>query len=138
MPEVTDTSPLRLGLAAAMAFPDGTMTAAGLRREAKRGNLAVTRIAGKDYTTLADIKEMMEKCRVQPKEHVSGSVPPGVRRDASPMPRPGSSSMPGANTPLASALMAVERLKNRSLTTSPENTNQSGGTVTPIRSRLRT
>ena len=31
--------PLRLAVAAAIAYPDGSMTAKGLRREAKRGNL---------------------------------------------------------------------------------------------------
>ena len=30
------------------------------------------RIAGKDWTTLAAIKEMMEKCLARPKEHISG------------------------------------------------------------------
>jgi hypothetical protein len=32
--QVTPDAPLRLGVAAAIAFPDGSMTAAGLRREA--------------------------------------------------------------------------------------------------------
>jgi hypothetical protein len=32
-------APLRLGVAAALAFPDGTMTASGLRREAARRRL---------------------------------------------------------------------------------------------------
>ncbi len=31
--QVTPDTPLRLGVAAAIAFPDGSMTAAGLRRE---------------------------------------------------------------------------------------------------------
>jgi hypothetical protein len=31
--QVTPDTPLRLGIAAAIAFPDGSMTAAGLRRE---------------------------------------------------------------------------------------------------------
>ena len=32
--QVSPDTPLRLGIAAALAFPDGSMTAAGLRREA--------------------------------------------------------------------------------------------------------
>jgi len=52
---------------AALAFPDGSMTASGLRREAARGHLVVERIAGKDYTTLANIERMRELCRVQAK-----------------------------------------------------------------------
>ena len=50
---VTLDTPLRLGVAALLAFPDGSMTAPGLRREAARGRLVIERIAGKDYTTLA-------------------------------------------------------------------------------------
>jgi hypothetical protein len=44
--QVTPDTPLRLGVAAALAFPDGSMTAAGLRREAARGRLLIERIAG--------------------------------------------------------------------------------------------
>jgi hypothetical protein len=43
------------------------MTASGLRRESARGRLAVERIAGKDYTTLANIERMRELCRVEAK-----------------------------------------------------------------------
>jgi hypothetical protein len=46
-------TPLRLDVAARVAFPSGGMTASGLRREAARGRLQIERIAGKDYTTLA-------------------------------------------------------------------------------------
>ena len=45
-------APLRLKIAAALAYPDGSMTASGLRREAGRGRLVIERTAGKDYTTL--------------------------------------------------------------------------------------
>ena len=57
--------PLRLSEAAKIAFPRGGMTVAGLRREAKRGRLAIYRIAGKDFTTLNHIKGMSEQCRVR-------------------------------------------------------------------------
>jgi hypothetical protein len=60
-------APLRLSVAAKVAFPDGSMTASGLRREAARGRLYVERIAGKDYTTLVAIKRMRELCRVPAK-----------------------------------------------------------------------
>src|ERR1700691_6017393 len=56
-------TPLRLSVAAALAFPDGSMTKSGLRREAARGRLVVERIAGKDYTTLRAIGRMRELCR---------------------------------------------------------------------------
>lgn len=63
--EINPNTPLRLGVAAALAFPDGSMSASGLRREAARGRLVIERIAGKDYTTLANIEGMRELCRVE-------------------------------------------------------------------------
>jgi hypothetical protein len=65
---VARDAPIRLSTAAAVAFPDGSMTASGLRREALRGRLVTERIAGKDYTTLAHIERMRELCRVEVKE----------------------------------------------------------------------
>ena len=60
--------PVRLEVAAAVAYPDGSMKASSLRREAARGRLVIERVAGKDYTTLANIERMRELCRVQVKE----------------------------------------------------------------------
>jgi len=59
-------TPLRLADAVRLGFPHGGMSVAGLRREAQRGNLRMWRIANKDFTTLAAISEMMEKCQVRP------------------------------------------------------------------------
>src|SRR6266436_6622882 len=77
--KITPDTPLRLGVAAALAFPDGSMTASGLRREAERGRLVIERIAGKDYTTLAHIERMRELCHVEAKVHgcISGSAANG-------------------------------------------------------------
>src|SRR5438477_8232471 len=72
--QIKPDTPLRLGVAAALAFPDGSMTASGLRREAARGRLLIERIAGKDYTTLASIERMRELCRVEAKVSDSGSA----------------------------------------------------------------
>jgi hypothetical protein len=65
--EVGHETPLRLDVAAALAYPDGSMTASGLRREANRGRLVIERTAGKDYTTLAAIERMRELCRSSPR-----------------------------------------------------------------------
>src|SRR5450755_1833506 len=65
-------TPLRLSVAAALAFPDGSMTASGLRRESVRGRLVIERIAGKDFTTLANIERMRELCRVDGKARACG------------------------------------------------------------------
>jgi hypothetical protein len=62
--EIKPDTPLRLSIAAAVAFPDGSMTASGLRRERDRGRLVVERIASKEYTTLANIERMRQLCRV--------------------------------------------------------------------------
>jgi len=61
---VTDDTPLRLDEAARLAFPDGSISGAALRRAGRAGKLAIERIAGKDYTTLAHIRAMRERCRV--------------------------------------------------------------------------
>jgi len=52
--EIDLNTPLRLSVAAALAFPDGSLTASGLRREHARGRLVVERIAGKDYEYRTD------------------------------------------------------------------------------------
>ncbi|WP_245332527.1 excisionase [Bradyrhizobium erythrophlei] len=65
---VARDAPIRLATAAQLAFPDGSMTVSGLRREAFRGRLVTERIAGKDFTTLENIDRMRELCRVRAKE----------------------------------------------------------------------
>src|SRR5947207_15387661 len=65
--DIADDEPIRLSVAAALAFSDGSMTASGLRREAARGRLTIERIAGKDFTTLRAINQMREQCRVTAK-----------------------------------------------------------------------
>ena|ERR1700719_11899 len=77
---IEPNTPLRLSAAAAFGFPDGSMAASGLRREAARGRLVIERIAGKDYTTLANIERMRELCRLEAKERDSGSGPRGETR----------------------------------------------------------
>src|ERR1700759_3420857 len=66
-------TPLRLRVAAALAYPDGSMTASGLRREAARGRLAIERTAGKDYTTLGAIRTMRDLCRREARARDCGS-----------------------------------------------------------------
>jgi hypothetical protein len=55
--------PLRLDVAAQLAYPDGSMTKSGLRREIGRGRLECERTAGKQYVTLAGIQRMRVLCR---------------------------------------------------------------------------
>ena len=105
--EIDLNTPLRLSVAAALAFPDGSLTASGLRREHARGRLVVERIAGKDYTTLANIARMRELCRVEAKVRDCGS-----ESDAAEQPS-GSSSITAVNSAQVRAKMISARLKMR-------------------------
>jgi hypothetical protein len=125
--DVSDNTPLRLSDAAALAFPHGGMTASGLRREAAKGRLAVSRIAGKDYTTLAAIREMIETCRVEPKVPVSGcNLHDGTARAGSSKKLCGASEMETTNVALASARAKLRRLKEPLPSTSPASTAPRG------------
>ena len=93
------TTPLRLETAAKLAFPDGSMKLAGLRREIARGRLAYEVIAGKHYTTLKYIEEMRDLCRVQVKDRASISVLRAVRTGPSSSTPSGSSSTEERKSP---------------------------------------
>jgi hypothetical protein len=103
--EIKPDTPLRLDIAAAMAFPDGSLKASGLRREAARGRLIIERIAGKDFTTLANINRMRELCRVESNHPDSTS---DIAADAR---LPGLSSIMGARSAQARAKMISAQLK---------------------------
>src|SRR5208283_5014956 len=117
---VSKDAPLRLATAAEMAFPDGSMSASGLRREAAKGHLIVERIAGKDYTTLTAIEEMRRLCRIERKVPDCGSEK--VTRKT---PRPGPSVMALNKCALDAALATAMKLKQSSHSTSRKNINQS-------------
>jgi hypothetical protein len=70
---ITPTTPLRLDIAARLAFPDSSMDVSGLRGEINKGNLGAEKIAGKLYVTLAGIAEMRQRCAVSKAE----ALPPG-------------------------------------------------------------
>jgi hypothetical protein len=117
-------APLRLSVAAKCAFPDGSMSHSGLRREAARGRLVIERIAGKDYTTLRNIEKMRALCRVEAKDRDYGCGEPStIVPDASPMLLYGSSRT--ANTAKArdAALMIVDGLSQHSRATSDASTS---------------
>jgi hypothetical protein len=121
-------APLRLEVAAQMAFPFGGLTAAGLRKEAARGNLAIMRIAGKDFVTLAAIEEMMTRCRREAKAHGSISEQTQTKNPS------GSSETDETELALASALLTVKGLKKPSPSTSRKNmSRRESAVVTPIR-----
>jgi hypothetical protein len=104
--------PLRLAIAAKIAFPDGSMTASGLRREAQRGRLLIERIAGKDYTTLANIERMRELCRVILKVPDSGSGRPAEKVAESSHALFGSSSTERSISPRAALSTKLAKRRN--------------------------
>jgi hypothetical protein len=75
---ITPTTPLRLDIAAQIAFPDGSVTARALRTEAVRGNLDIETIANKQFTTLQAIEDMRKKCRVNQRGQGSGLSQPNT------------------------------------------------------------
>lgn len=105
---ITGETYLRLDVAAALAFPDGSIGLNSLRREAAKGRLRIWRIAGKDMTTLDEIKAMVEKCLVSPNLPASGSSRPPVTAAPS-----GISRTAEAEAARAAALLRAKRLKER-------------------------
>ena len=128
-PTISPTSPLRLKEAARLAFPDGSMSVSALRRCGVSGLLTVEKIAGKDYTTLADIEEMKKRCRVQAKARESPSKGEG----------PELSGTSGTVTELGTGCAEGDRaaLKENLRNTSQASTTpgRAGATVIPMRSK---
>src|SRR5437016_6269673 len=136
MQNVKPDTPLRLDVAAALAYPDGSMTSSGLRREAARGRLAIERVAGKDYTTLAAIENMRALCRVPQKAPVSGFAPKNETSTArSASARCGSSETDRARSARA-ALQKIARAPNAPLASiSPTSTGPTeSADVIPLKS----
>ena len=110
--EVAPDAPLRLEIAATMAFPDGSMTASGLRREGARGRFVIERIAGKDYTTLANIERMRELCRVEARVPGCGSGPLAAKAADSLRVRSGSSSTAIGTSPRDALSIKLAKRRN--------------------------
>jgi hypothetical protein len=117
-------TPLRLHVAAKIAYPDGSMTDSGLRNEIRKGRLECERTAGKQYVTLAGIERMREKCRDVPKAPAFTAVNAAVERPS------GSSSTEQLRSAQAAALAIADELKKHSPTTSPASTSQAGKILT--------
>lgn len=64
---------ITLAEAVALFFPDGPLTIKSLRAAAKKGQLAVKRIAGRDFTTPDAMREMLKPhLRVPPSRDATG------------------------------------------------------------------
>src|SRR5215813_3822453 len=120
--EIKPDTPLRLAVAAKMAFPDGSITASALRRESLRGRLVIERIAGKDYTTLANIERMRRLCQLERKESGSGSAPGEVTAAAAFAKPPGSFSTATSISPRDALRAKLQQQKANSRNTSRQST----------------
>ena len=133
---ITPDTPLRLDIAARLAFPAGGMTASGLRREASRGRLTIERIAGKLFTTLRHIENMREQCRDRQRDHAYGSNPSNEQRtESSSAAQHGSFATERASAARAALERTAQALKGRSANTSQQSTKSpASGTVIPLKS----
>lgn len=59
--EIKPDTPLPLGMAAALVFPDGSMTAFGLRREGARGRLLSSAASASAFALLRQHLERLER-----------------------------------------------------------------------------
>ena len=116
-------TPVRLEAAAALMFPDGSITAKALQREARRGRLAVSKFAGKTYTTIRSIQESMgDLWRGEENNRSSSLSEPSGETARSPVPRPGSSATADAKSALDAARLRLKKLASASPTTSSRRT----------------
>ena len=137
--EIGRDEPIRLEVAAVIAFPDGSMKAGGLRRERDKGTLEVERICNRDYTTLSAIDRMRERCLVKKEP---GSI--SSRSGAPPMAglssgRSGSSETAAGCVPRAAlhkTLMGLKEPSRNILQKNIEPTERQN--VTQIKSESRT
>jgi hypothetical protein len=87
-------------------------TVSTLKAEANRGRLTTYKIGKRLWTTPADLREMIQKCRVEQKAHDFILI----RNESS-----GSSETDRASSARAAANETVLRLKNISASTAPKN-----------------
>jgi hypothetical protein len=136
--QITDDTPLRLARAAAIAFPDGSMSASGLLVEADRGRLRICRIAGKDYTILANIRRMIDQCPRDPKVRGCGSaLRVGVAIGELRTPAHGSSAVIVDTRKALAAAMTIEQALSNYIV-SKQVTQVATENVMPLQSRSPT
>jgi hypothetical protein len=119
--------PIRINLAAKIAFPDGSIGPKGLRKERDAGRLVTEIIADREYVTLAAIEEMRELCRVRPKEPaLSGEKRAGSPTAPFPTPPDGMSAKETASIAQEKAKQILARLKKSSRAFSSPGTPRPG------------
>jgi hypothetical protein len=114
---VDNDAPMRLAVVAAQFG----LTAAALRTEAKRGRLVISRVAGKDWTSVAEVQRMFGLCRSPPKESDSGFDRPEATKN-----RRGSFEMAESKSARDALGLSLSRLRESSPTTSPASIGPTG------------
>ncbi len=79
-----------------------------LKAEVKKANLTVSKIGRSYFTTITELKAMVERCRVKAEGHISGSTKAGTG---------GPSSIGNAELALASLQRSFAKPKSRSQNT---------------------
>jgi hypothetical protein len=115
---ITPNTPLHLETAAALAFPDGSISALALRNAAARGELEHMRIGGRILTKLAWIEEFTERCRHKPKGRAYGGAEAPRGQMASAETATGSSKTTTDVSARASAQLVLENLRRQHKTPS--------------------
>lgn len=101
---------------------------AALRTEARKGRLALIRVAGKDYVTEDAIREMERRCQIAGKAHDSKSA-------GTPEGKPsGLSETEAAVLALNAAKAISQKLKSGLRPTSPRSTGPTPANVIPFKS----
>jgi hypothetical protein len=119
---IKPTTPLRLDIAARLAFPDGSIGASALRTEWKNGNLRIETIANKQFTTLQDIEDMRKKCVSQKGQGSISKESGETKAESSPSAPCGSSVTERIASAQAALKATANKLKKGSANTSPQNT----------------
>ena len=125
---IGDDTLLRLGVAAALEFPDGSMGASGLRREGHQGRLNIWRIAGKDYTTKRALREMRGQCVLSSHQDLSCGEPEKADMQH------GSLKTASGKSAQAAAKASAQKLKSRLRNTLPKRGSRSSARVIPLKS----
>ena len=124
--------PLPLSIAVDIAYPHGGITVRSLRTERDKGNLETFKVAGREFTTLADIREMERRCRERQRALASTCEGERVAKQSGSSAMAPTNTLPSAEMDVAAARAIVERLKKPSADTSRQSTGRTRANVIPI------
>lgn len=127
-----DDAPMPLAEAVRVCFPFGGATVSTLRTEARRGHLAIIRIAGKDFVTRKEVNRMIELCRGPENRRALSAEPNGSRT---------AHRAPSGSSATDSGISAQDALRTRLSGpaeplrgTSPKATGLTRRNIVPLRS----